>query len=141
VTVTKPSRDDCARLFGPDLPPEDCIRRFLDWGADIVALTMGASGVLLATAGGDRFQITPGKVNVVDTTGAGDAFWSGLLTSLLDGFPPQQAARLGQAVAEAKIGRVGHLPPTIDRAALYRELDSVTTREEVSDPEGNTLNV
>jgi len=107
------------------LSREDCIRRFLVWGADIVALTMGASGVLLATAGGDRFRIVPGDVNVVDTTGAGDAFWAGLLTGLLDGFLPQQAARLGQAVAEAKIGRVGHLPPTIDRAALYRELDSV----------------
>ena len=125
VMVTKPSRDDCARLFGPGLPPEDCIRRFLDWGADIIALTMGESGVLLATAAGDRFRIASGKVNVVDTTGAGDAFWAGLLTGLLDGFLPQQAARLGQAVAEAKIGRVGHLPPTIDRAALYRELDSV----------------
>jgi fructokinase len=125
VMVTKPSRDDCARLFGPDLPPEDCIERFLGWGAEIVALTMGASGVMLATAEGDRFRIWSGRTNVIDTTGAGDAFWAGLLTGLLEEFSPQKAARLGQAAAEAKIGRVGHLPPTIDRASLYGEMDSV----------------
>jgi fructokinase len=125
VVVTKPSRDDCARLFGPRLSPEECINRFLDWGADIVALTMGASGVLLATAGGDRFRISSSRANVIDTTGAGDAFWAGLLTGLQEELSPQQAARLGQAAAEAKIGRVGHLPPSIDRAALYREMDSV----------------
>jgi len=43
----------------------------------------------------------------VDVTGAGDAFWSGLLAGLLTGLPVVLAAKLGQVIAEYKIGILG----------------------------------
>jgi fructokinase len=122
--VTKPSLDDGVRLFGPGLPPVAYVERFLDWGAKIVALTMGAQGVLLSTAEGISAHIEPSDVAVADVTGAGDAFWSGLLIALLDGYPPYEAARLGQIVAELKIGTVGPLPQMPDRDSLYRRLEA-----------------
>jgi fructokinase len=125
VDVTKPSLDDCARLFGPDLPPRACAVRFLNWGADVVALTMGAEGVLLITAGGRSYHIKPSDATVADVTGAGDAFWAGLLMALLDGYPPHEAACVGQIVAEAKISTVGPIAWMPDRSSLYQQLNTL----------------
>jgi fructokinase len=122
VDITKPSLDDCTRLFGPDLSSAACIERFLSWGPEIVALTMGHRGVLLATADGNQVHIKPGQVEVADVTGAGDAFWAGLLTALLDGYRPDEAARIGQMVAEVKISTVGPVPQMPDRASLYMKV-------------------
>jgi sugar/nucleoside kinase (ribokinase family) len=125
VDITKPSLDDCVRLFGPDLPPADYIERFLDWGAETVALTMGSRGVLLATAEDCLFHIKPSNTAVADVTGAGDAFWAGLFTALLDGYPLPEAACFGQIVAEVKVSTLGPVPCMPERADLYRQLATV----------------
>ena len=129
VNVTKPSLDDCARLFGPGMSPEACAERLLGWGPEIVALTMGRQGVLLATSDGDLHHIQPSAAEVADVTGAGDAFWAGLLTALLDGYPPHEAACLGQMVAEIKIGTVGPVRQMPDRNSLYRRLDTMRCKD------------
>jgi fructokinase len=123
--ITKPSLDDCTRLFGPGLSPVTYVERFLDWGAEMVALTMGQQGVLVATDDGDFFHVQSNDAEVADVTGAGDAFWAGLLTGMLDGHSPDEAACLGQIVAEIKIGTVGPVPRMPDRAALYRRIKTV----------------
>lgn len=123
VYITKPSLDDCVRIFGPGLSPFAYAKRFLDWGPGIVALTMGAQGVLLVTADGDSFHIKPSDAHVADVTGAGDAFWAGLLVALLDGYSPSAATCLGQIVAEAKIGAVGPISQMSDPVSLYRRLE------------------
>ncbi len=107
ITVTKPSLDDSARIFGPGHTPQEYVERFLDWGAQIVALTMGREGVLLGTSQGDRYRIKAHPLSVVDVTGAGDAFWSGLLSGLTQDLFPLEAAQLGQTIAEYKINTVG----------------------------------
>ncbi|NOZ06528.1 MAG: sugar kinase [Chloroflexi bacterium] len=125
VNITKPSLDDSVRLFGPGLTPVAYAKRFLRWGPELVALTMGKQGVLLATNDDDFYHIKPGHAEVADVTGAGDAFWAGLLTALLDGYPPPEAACFGQMVAEAKIGTVGPVSQLPDRALLYRQLETI----------------
>lgn len=107
VTVTKPSLDDSARIFGPGFTPHEYVERFLDWGAQMVALTMGREGVMLGTSEGDRYQIEAQPLSVVDVTGAGDAFWSGFLSGLWMDLVPVEAAQLGQTIAEYKINTVG----------------------------------
>ena len=62
---------------------------------------------ILGTASGERIHILANPVSVEDVTGAGDAYWSGLLAGLYQGFSPLTAAKLGQAVAEYKIGFLG----------------------------------
>ncbi len=121
VFLTKPSLDDCTRLFGPGLPPEAYAQHFLDLGIQQVALTLGADGVLLANAQGfNHFPAEP--VPVVDVTGAGDSLWSGLLLALCDGYTVAEAVRLGLAVAALKIQQVGPLSQSVDRQALYQKL-------------------
>jgi sugar/nucleoside kinase (ribokinase family) len=128
VNVTKPSLDDCVRLFGPGLSPSLYAERFLSWGPEVVALTMGQQGVLLATPGATFHHVKPGDAVVADVTGAGDAFWAGLLTGLLDGYPPHEAACLGQMVAEFKISTVGPVPQMPDLADLYQRLEAEKCR-------------
>ena len=114
ITITKPSLDDSIRIFGPGLKPIQYLNKFLNLGPEIVVLTMGSEGSLLGTAQGDRIHIQSSPVPVVDITGAGDAFWSGLLIGLYEGHTALTAARLGQVIAEHKIGYIGpiqeHLP-------------------------------
>lgn len=125
VDVTKPSLDDCERLLGGEQRPIEYVEYFLNLGPEIVALTMGAQGVLLATADGAISHIKPSDIKVADVTGAGDAFWGGLLLALLDGCRPDEAACLGQIVAEAKIGTVGPMATVPDRAQLYQRLEAI----------------
>ena len=121
VTLTKPSLDDCVRLFGAGQTPEAYAARFLALGAQQVILTMGSAGVLLANARGTTYH-SANPVEVVDVTGAGDAFWAGLLLATLDGYPLPSAIRVAQAVAEIKLRQLGPLSHKIDRTALYAKL-------------------
>ena len=125
VDITKPSLDDCTRLLGANQSPVDYVEYFLKLGPEIVALTMGSRGVLLATADGEMSHIKPSDIRVADVTGAGDAFWGGFLIATLDGFQPSEAACVGQIVAEAKIGTVGPMSEMPDRTGLYQRLEQI----------------
>lgn len=107
ITVTKPSLDDSQRIFGPDREPQEYLEAFLDLGPELVALTMGRHGVMIGTQAGSFHRLEANPISVVDVTGAGDAFWSGLLAGLLAGKSPLESARMGQAIAEHKIGVLG----------------------------------
>lgn len=131
VFVAKPSLDDCVRLFGVGKAPETYASHFLDLGVQQVVLTMGAAGVLLANAEGFSYYPTP-QVEVVDVTGAGDSFWSGLLLAALDGYAMGDAIRVAQEVAAIKLRQVGPLSQVVDRAALYARLGLQKAGEQVA---------
>jgi fructokinase len=82
---------------------------------------MGSSGVLLANAKGTSYHAA-NPVEVVDVTGAGDAFWAGLVLATLDGYPLPEAIRVAQAVTEIKLQQVGPLSHKLDRTELYSKL-------------------
>lgn len=67
-------------------------------GVGCVAATVGAEGAVVATAGGVE-RVPAFEVDVVDTTGCGDAFSAGFLRGLSLGRSPRDAAVLGCAVA------------------------------------------
>ena len=112
VDFTKPSLDDCERIFSPGLEPVEYCQRFHEWGAKTVILTMGSDGVLLSTPSGEQFILHPNEISVADVTGAGDAFWAGFLSAKIDGKSDLEAAMRGQALAEIKIETIGPLTHT-----------------------------
>ena len=63
--------------------------KLLKLGPKIVALTMGADGCLIAE-GNQMVRVPPFQVQVVDSTGAGDAFIGGLSFGLLQGWDHQR---------------------------------------------------
>ena len=60
-------------------------------------------------------------IKVVDTTGAGDAFWSGYLTAWLDGKSLKERALAGRKMASIKLQHLGQMTEEIDRAVLYEK--------------------
>ena len=73
----------------------------------LLASTLGANGAVLSCKGQRIAKSKPPKVNVVDTTGAGDAFTAALTVALVSGLYPQEAldqACLVGALATTKMG-------------------------------------
>ena len=76
----------------------------------LAAVTVGADGALVVTAGGvSRVPATPVET-LVDLTGAGDLFASGFLYGVARGMALTDAARLGAIAASEVIGHVGPRP-------------------------------
>ncbi|MGD8997804.1 MAG: carbohydrate kinase [Anaerolineae bacterium] len=124
ATITKPSLDDASRIFGAGEKPETYIGWFHEMGPSIVVLTMGAEGVLLSEQGEATF-IPARKVGVVDATGAGDSFWAGFLTALLDGSSLKRCALFAREIVERKLTTVGPLLDSINRREVYGTVDAV----------------
>ena len=73
-------------------------RALIARGVGCVAATRGGEGALVVTA--DETHVVPAlDIEVVDTTGCGDAFSAGYLRGLSLGYDPARAARLGCATA------------------------------------------
>jgi len=80
----------------------------------------------LATSDGEAYHILADPdTPVADVTGAGDAYWAGFITSLLEGDSPLDAACMGQVVAEIKISQIGPISDALDRKALLNKAHSV----------------
>ncbi|KXG44611.1 carbohydrate kinase family protein [Tepidibacillus decaturensis] len=105
VDIVKPSEDDAERLFGKDTH-ENQIEKFLNLGAKLVIMTLGKDGAIVSN-GKETVQYNTFATDVVDTTGAGDAFWSGFYTALVKGYTIREAAKLGFAVSAYKLKFIG----------------------------------
>lgn len=64
---------------------EKIAKFFLSYGVKVIALKMGEKGSFISTEK-ESYYIPAFKVNVVDTTGAGDAFVAGFLTGIIKGW-------------------------------------------------------
>jgi sugar/nucleoside kinase (ribokinase family) len=118
----KCSEVDWERLYGEKLTdPKAAAAHFLALGAGEVCVTLGGDGCFVANTEGGHF-LAARKVEVKDTTGAGDAFWSGYLTARLDGHSLINAAHAARRMAEIKIGHFGPLPTTVDRTRIYEDI-------------------
>ncbi len=117
-----PSLEDAVLLCGTDRP-----EAIVDWaharGAPVVALKLGADGVLVSD--GRRQEHLPGHtVPVVDATGAGDCFSGNLLARLARGDDLFHAARYANAAASLAVQGVGAVAPLPDATAVQRVLDA-----------------
>lgn len=81
-------------------------RALVERGVRGVAATRGADGAVVVTAE-DLAEIPAFPVDVVDTTGCGDAFSAGFLRGLSLDLAPADAARLGCAAAAEVAGGLG----------------------------------
>ncbi len=81
-------------------------RQLLDRGVGAVVVTLGAQGALVVTPAG--VEHVPGlQVDVVDTTGAGDAFSGALAVALAEGMELAQAVALANAAAALQVTKIG----------------------------------
>jgi sugar/nucleoside kinase (ribokinase family) len=100
-----PNAEQVLGLSGSTDLQEGC-RALLARGVGCVAATDGAHGAVIADASGIQ-QVPAYAVDVVDTTGCGDAFSAGFLRGLSLGLDPRDAAALGCATAGFVAGGLG----------------------------------
>jgi sugar/nucleoside kinase (ribokinase family) len=121
--LVKASEVDWIRLYEePSSKPEEAAAHFLELGAGQVCITLGSEGCYVAGAR-DSAHLTGRRIDVKDTTGAGDAFWAGYLTAWLDGYPPRVCGQAGMRMAELKLGYFGPLPPMVDKGLIFEAVD------------------
>ena len=105
-------------LTGHDLP-HDVAGFYLQQGARLVVIKLGAEGAYYRTAEGDSGMVPGERVaHVVDTVGAGDGFAAGLVSALLEGLPLAQAVRRGNRVGAFAIQVIGDMDGLPTRAEL-----------------------
>ncbi len=98
--------------------------KLLNWGVKRVITTLGDKGALLIDR--DGFKTYPAvKVDVVDSTAAGDAFAGGLASSLARGWELDKAVKFAVcagALACTKLGAQPSLPYFEDTMRLYEAI-------------------
>lgn len=105
VDLVLPNRLCLARLF-PGLPVEAAAARLRTLGPAAVVVTQGEHGAVVQD--GDTVEhVAAVPADVVDTTGAGDAFNAALVTAWSDGASLVDAARRAVHAASFSIGAVG----------------------------------
>ena len=92
-----PNEDQVLGFTGEAGLADGC-RCLLDAGVGLLAVTCGAEGALVVSHEGTQ-QVPAFAVDVVDTTGCGDAFSAGFVYATRIGRAPRDAAVLGNAVA------------------------------------------
>jgi sugar/nucleoside kinase (ribokinase family) len=88
-----------ARDMSGRATPEDCASFYFDRGTTCCVFTLGAEGAYYAHRDGTRLHVPAYPVEVVDTTGCGDAFDAGFITALHHRMEPELAVRFAQAAA------------------------------------------
>lgn len=109
LDIYVPSLNEAAHQTGED-DPEKIINAYRACGAPgLLGVKLGREGVLLSEKAGEyaRIPICEPPGEVIDTTGAGDSFYAGLITGLLRGLPLEQAGRLGTAAGACCVTSVG----------------------------------
>ncbi|PBB28574.1 ribokinase [Mesorhizobium sp. WSM4307] len=93
-------------------------RELIRQGADSAIVTLGAAGCLVADREGRIDRFAAPKVDVVDTSGAGDVFCGCLSGCLAAGIGLAAAARIAVRAAAISVGRPGTLGSCPDRQEM-----------------------
>ncbi len=105
VDIFLPSIEEAKQLTGLDSPPE--IAKFLmDYGIQTVGLKMGERGSYVRTKD-EELYVPAYQVNVVDATGAGDAYVAGFLAGTVMGWDMKRTIELAAATGAACVTAMG----------------------------------
>lgn len=114
VDVLVPNESETSLLTGLAVESiEDAkiaAKSLLEKGAGAIVLTLGSRGALLISENQPAIISTPYKVNVVDTTAAGDSFVAALSVGIVEGLPLENALRQATAAGALAVTKMGAQP-------------------------------
>ncbi|MFD3262266.1 ribokinase [Paenibacillus lentus] len=110
-----PNRQELSVLAGaPEILQENdftalyaAMRKMIDKGLPSIMVTLGADGAVHMNASGHTFHIPGRKMDVTDTTGAGDCFNAALAVSIAKGLSMEQAAEYAVAASALAVTKFG----------------------------------
>lgn len=135
VNLMKISDEETELLTG-EKDPEKAADRLLDQGVACVVVTLGKKGALMKTKEFLAYNNVPVR-RVVDTTGAGDSFWGGMLACFsrnhtkpdaITEEDAEQYLRFANTVAGLCIEKRGGIPSMPKLETVMEELNSMETR-------------
>jgi len=130
ATVLSPNMLEAAELVGYPVEDEIAAERaaldILARGPKAVVIKMGARGSFLLTKK-ERVLTDGFAVEVVDTTGAGDAFTAALTVGLAEGRPLREVVRLANAAGALAVTHFGTMAAMPTRAEVEHFLAARTS--------------
>lgn len=112
-----PSYEDALAIAGADTR-QAAIDFFLHKGVGTLVITMGGEGVSISRRGQQEIRLPAYDVEVVDTTGCGDAFSAGFIAGLVEGLSDLDAVDLGLAAGSMVATGLGSDAGIVDRASV-----------------------
>jgi ribokinase len=113
VDILTPNEVEASVLSGVQIETLDDARMaaqvLMSRGVGSVIITLGSKGALVVSEGKEK-RIKRLIVDVVDTTGAGDAYNGGLATGLSEGMNIFEAAEFANKVAALSVTKIGTAP-------------------------------
>ncbi|MDK2983065.1 MAG: alpha-D-ribose-phosphate 5-kinase [Thermococcaceae archaeon] len=100
ITYLLMNEDEFKRKYGS-------LDRVHDVKAKNVIITLNGGGAMIRDENGDVFEVRGLSAEVVDSTGAGDAFDAGFVYGVLKGWKLEDAAKLGTLLAYLTVQKVG----------------------------------
>jgi len=124
VDIITPNETEAELLTGMKLTNTETIIRAADFLLqkvnEAVIITLGSNGVYYKLKNGEEAFVTTTKVDVVDTTAAGDVFNGYFATAVSEGMDFQSAIRLANQAAAVSVTRKGAQPSI----PLHHEINS-----------------
>ena len=96
-------------------------------GSKVVVITDGKNGSFLLDENNNYFSNGIVETEVVEKTGAGDAYASGFLSAVILGFGYKSAMKWGTENSASVIGKVGAQPGLLNREELEKRVGSASS--------------
>lgn len=125
VDIFSPNVSEAEILTGKKAIEERVDKRvamdLIDAGAHAAVLKLGSRGSLVVSSDGHFYKVPAFKVNIVDTTAAGDAFTAALAVAVGRGRGLHEAARFANAAGALACTQIGaqQAMPTLEEVALF----------------------
>ena len=116
------SMEDMEQLFNI-IDPVEAAEMLKDMGVEIVVIKLGGEGCYVSNEG-DSFQVRGFDVNVVDTTGSGDAFDGAFIVGQLKGWSLRKTAVFANAVGALTATGRGAVAPIPRSAEAIKLMES-----------------
>lgn len=107
------------------------VDRWLETGLENVVITRGVQESAFGNQDGERFRLKPPKVDkVIDVTGAGDGYSSGVIMGHLEGLSPKESIQLGMTNSYHIIQEENNVRHELSKEGLYKEKNKLFNRGE-----------
>ena len=120
VDVYIPSVDEARSQTGQE-DPRSMINTYRQYAPDaLLGIKLGDQGAVLSPAAGEWIEVDPVTPPglLIDTTGAGDCFYAGLITGLVRGLSLADAGKLAAAAGACSVTGIGAVAALPDSDAL-----------------------
>ena len=126
IYAIKPNDSELAVLSGMEISTdEDIIKasaKLIHTGVRKVYATLGRKGSFYMDESTSFFRKRPPVTNIVNTSGAGDSFFAGVIYGLMNNLPAEESLDIGHCAAELTIQSESSINPKLSIESIYTHM-------------------